>query len=210
MCVHGRRYLDVCVPDAFLTGHDAPFDSFNVEDLHTVDEGVIRHLFPLLEDESRPWDCIAGHFLGVDHVGHRVGPDHPVMREKLSQMDNVLRNVVELLEDDTLLVVLGDHGMDLKGDHGGDDIFETSSAMWIYSKGRPLRTGFDEMRIPPPLTPNTTYPDAPNSFRWIQQIDIVPTMSLLLGLPIPFNNLGTVIRNYLTVTSTRWSIFIRA
>ena len=43
-----------------------PYDSFNVEDLHTVDEGVIEHLFPLLEDESKPWDFIIVHFLGVE------------------------------------------------------------------------------------------------------------------------------------------------
>ena len=27
----------------------------------------------------------------------------------------------------------------------------------------------------------------------VQQVDLVPTLSLLLGLPIPFSNLGTVI-----------------
>src|SRR5436190_17426711 len=47
-------------------------------------------------------------------------------------MNNVLTLVVELLEEDTLLVVLGDHGMDKSGDHGGDDELETSAAVWIY------------------------------------------------------------------------------
>jgi len=31
------------------------------------------------------------------------------------------------------------------------------------------------------------------SYRAVSQIDIVPTISLLLGVPIPFSNLGTVI-----------------
>ncbi|KZT01963.1 uncharacterized protein LAESUDRAFT_717145 [Laetiporus sulphureus 93-53] len=33
-----------------------PFDSFNAEDLHTVDNGVIRHLLPLMSNASAPWD----------------------------------------------------------------------------------------------------------------------------------------------------------
>ncbi|KAI5116507.1 hypothetical protein M0805_004670 [Coniferiporia weirii] len=180
-------------PTLFSPNMTYPYDSFNVEDLHTVDEGVIRHLFPLLKDKSGSWDAIVGHFLGVDHVGHRVGPDHPAMKTKLLQMDKVLRQVVDLLEDDTLLVVLGDHGMDRKGDHGGDDVLETSAAMWIYSKGVPLQDSENMNAVPSELLPRATYPGASVAHRWIQQIDIVPTLSLLLGLPIPFNSLGSVI-----------------
>jgi phosphatidylinositol glycan class O len=178
-------------PDSFHENMRFPYDSFNVEDLHTVDEGVIEHLFPLLEDPAKPFDFLVGHFLGVDHVGHRVGPDHPSMKDKLQQMNRVLKRVVDLLDSDTLLVVLGDHGMDRTGDHGGDGTLETSSALWIYSKGAEL--SIDPSSIPSGLLQYTTFPKAPTSHRSIQQIDIVPTLSLLLGLPIPFNNLGSVI-----------------
>ncbi len=41
--------------------------------------------------EGDDWDVLIAHFLGVDHCGHRFGPDHPAMAEKLSQMDGVLR-----------------------------------------------------------------------------------------------------------------------
>lgn len=178
-------------PDTFEANMTFPYDSFNVEDLHTVDEGVIKHLFPLLEDPSKPFDFLVGHFLGVDHVGHRVGPDHPSMKAKLQQMNDVLTRVVEIMDDDTLLVVLGDHGMDRSGDHGGDGILETSSAMWIYSKGHALiDTSYP---IPSGLLQFRTFPETTIPHRSIQQIDILPTISLLLGLPIPYNNLGTVI-----------------
>ena len=178
-------------PDTFEPNMTFPYDSFNVEDLHTVDEGVIKHLFPLLEDPSKPFDFLIGHFLGVDHVGHRVGPDHPSMKLKLHQMNNVLTRVVEKIDDDTLLIVLGDHGMDRSGDHGGDGTLETSSAMWIYSKSHPLiDTSYP---IPSGLLQFKTFPETTIPHRSIQQIDILPTLSLLLGLPIPYNNLGTVI-----------------
>ena len=178
-------------PTSFDPNMTHPFDSFNVEDLHTVDEGVITNLFPLLRQPVKSWDFIIGHFLGVDHVGHRLGPDNPTMQAKLKQMDKVIHDVVDLLDDDTLLVLLGDHGMDRKGDHGGDGELETSAGLWFYSKSRPLVDLKAE--IPAYLLINRTFPDAQVAHRSVQQIDLVPTLSLLLGLPIPFNNLGTVI-----------------
>lgn len=178
-------------PTSFAPNMTFPYDSFNVEDLHTVDEGVIEHVFPLLEDESKPWDFLIGHFLGVDHVGHRLGPDHPVMKTKLEQMDRVLRDIVDLLDDETLLVLMGDHGMDRKGDHGGDTDLETTAAVWFYSKGS--RMLHPSAQIPEQLLSKEVFPGATVPHRAIQQIDLVPTFALLLGLPIPYNNLGSVI-----------------
>jgi phosphatidylinositol glycan class O len=43
------------------------------------------------EIQRSDWDVIIAHFLGVDHCGHRYGPYHPAMAEKLTQMDQVLR-----------------------------------------------------------------------------------------------------------------------
>lgn len=182
-------------PTSFARNLTFPFDSFNVEDLHTVDNGVINNLFPLFQPDAPHWDIIVAHGLGVDHVGHRVGPDHPSMGDKLDQMDRVLRRVVKEMPDRTLLVVLGDHGMDEKGDHGGDGARETSAGLWFYSKGIPIASPNNIARFPQSLRPTTRYLDHPKvkDFRIVQQIDIVPTLALLLGLPIPFNNLGTVI-----------------
>ena len=63
------------------------------------------------------------------------------MKEKQAQMDRVLREVVDLLDDDTLLILMGDHGMDRKGDHGGDTDLEVTAAMWFYSKTKSTREG---------------------------------------------------------------------
>ncbi|TFK51362.1 hypothetical protein OE88DRAFT_1680095 [Heliocybe sulcata] len=177
-------------PDSFEPNMTFPYDSFNVEDLHSVDEGVIRHLFPLLE-KPHSWDFIIAHFLGVDHAGHRVGPDHPTMKAKLAQMNEVLSRVVEQLDEETLLVLLGDHGMDRRGDHGGDGGLETSCGVWIYSKGAALSD--PAASLPEHLLEAGSFPGMAYQHRGIQQIDLVPSLSLLLGLPVPFNNLGTVI-----------------
>ncbi|WWC60173.1 uncharacterized protein I303_102738 [Kwoniella dejecticola CBS 10117] len=179
-------------PDSFNLSH--PYDSFNVEDLHSVDDGVIEHIFPYLTAANQSqWDVLIGHFLGVDHVGHRVGPNRDTMRLKLEQMDRVMRRIVEMLDDETLLVVLGDHGMDDKGNHGGDSELETSSAMWLYSKSKPLKGVIEHDKAIREIWPEYTFPGSSTPLRHINQIDIVPTLSLLLGVPVPYNNLGSVI-----------------
>ena len=66
-----------------------PFPSFNVKDLHTVDNGVIQHLVPELQHGD--WDVLIGHLLGIDHCGHKYGPNHKAMADKLTQMDQVIR-----------------------------------------------------------------------------------------------------------------------
>ncbi|KAJ4398801.1 mannose-ethanolamine phosphotransferase gpi13 [Didymella pomorum] len=168
-------------PGYFEANLTHAYDSFNVWDLHTVDNGVTEHIFPLLKGEnSTKWDVIFGHYLGVDHAGHRYGPDHPAMAAKLSEMDAVFRRMIEELDDDTLLVVMGDHGMDAKGDHGGESDDEIQAALWMYSK----KSDFGR------TDPFFALPPAHAKDRSVAQIDLVPTLSLLLGLPIPFNNLG--------------------
>ncbi len=121
-------------PGYFEPNISRAYDSFNVWDLHTVDNGVLDHIFPLMEPERKQeWDLLIGHCLGVDHAGHRYGPSHPAMREKLGQMDEFIRRLVDTVDDDTLLVVMGDHGMDGKGDHGGESDDEIEAALWMYS-----------------------------------------------------------------------------
>ncbi|EMD36718.1 hypothetical protein CERSUDRAFT_73775 [Gelatoporia subvermispora B] len=94
---------------------------------------------PLPRQPAPTWGFIIGHVLGVDHVGHRVDPDHPTMHAKLSHMDSVLQDAAELLDDEALLVLPGSHCMDKRGDHGGDGARETSAAVWPYGKGAAAR-----------------------------------------------------------------------
>lgn len=68
----------------------------------------------------------------------------------------------------------GDHGMKDSGSHGGATAKET--LVPILSVGKtcsPMLSDEEE----------------------ISQIDIVPTMSTLLGLPIPHSNLGSLVHN---------------
>ncbi|TRX91365.1 hypothetical protein FHL15_007787 [Xylaria flabelliformis] len=185
---HGKRIVHLgddtwtsLFPDYFQPNLSRAYDSFNVWDLHTVDNGVLEHIFPLMEPERRgEWDITIGHLLGVDHAGHRYGPNHPAMTAKLRQMDAFIRQLTESIDEDALLIVMGDHGMDGKGDHGGESDDEVEAALWMYSK-QPV---FGRTQV------DFATPPATAKIRPVNQIDLVPTLALLLGIPIPYNNLG--------------------
>lgn len=193
-----------------------PYDSFNVEDLDTVDSGVLSHLLPMMDASAAgkgDWDVLIAHSLGLDHAGHRFGPSHVETTRKLLETEVMLEEVVRRLDDDTLLVVMGDHGMTDQGDHGGDSREEVDAALWIYSKAKPLtHPTFYEHRLDSPRHPLAPLVNASRlshelgdrlqidwpakgleHARAVSQVDIVPTISLLLGLPVPFGSLGLVI-----------------
>ncbi|CAO1621085.1 unnamed protein product [Parajaminaea phylloscopi] len=196
------------------------FDSFNVEDLHTVDRGVKAHLMPFLragtDDPLADWTLLVAHTLGLDHVGHRHTPSHAAMTAKLNEMNEFLGEVVASLPDDALLILAGDHGMDAQGDHGGEGELEVGSGVWLYSKqgfgghkpavGRPQaeflkdvtalhESSRDEMEsLFGPSSHRTFSPLGDTAaHRSVPQTDLVPTLSLALGAAVPFGNLGTII-----------------
>ena len=76
---------------------------------------------------------------GVDHAGHKFGPQHPEMGRKLREMNTVIEYVINNLPSDTVLLVFGDHGMTNSGDHGGDSESEVTAGMFVYSPGFALR-----------------------------------------------------------------------
>uniref|UniRef100_A0A0K0F860 GPI ethanolamine phosphate transferase 3 n=1 Tax=Strongyloides venezuelensis TaxID=75913 RepID=A0A0K0F860_STRVS len=153
-----------------------PAPSFDVFDLDTVDNMVLDHLFDEIAKDD--WNIIIGHFLGVDHCGHRYGPKHSAMLEKLDQMDNMLRDIIKQMDNETILFVMGDHGMSNDGNHGGDSDLEVEAGFLAYSKipivhGKRVKKFF--------------------------QIDFVPTISFLLGIPLPFTNIGVVVETFFPI-----------
>ncbi|KAF9928703.1 mannose-ethanolamine phosphotransferase gpi13 [Linnemannia zychae] len=178
-------------PSVLNANNSHSFLSLDTHDLDTLDNGVISALGPALEDPSK-WDLLIAHFLGVDHCGHTYGPNDPHMAVKLEQMNDQLEKVLASISDDTLVLIMGDHGMNGHGDHGGDSDDEVEAGMVIYSK-RKLHDAdvLNQLALGDML--QYTKPVGGNIYRTVKQIDLVPTLSLLLGMPIPFNNLGSVI-----------------
>lgn len=87
--------------------------SFYVHDTVEVDQNVTRHV---LHELTQPdWDILVFHYLGLDHIGHLVGPASELMDRKLVEMDAVVGLVWETLKPAgskrTLFVLCSDHGM---------------------------------------------------------------------------------------------------
>lgn len=180
-------------------------DSFKMLDLDSVDNDILTHLWPVMEGE---WEIAIAHFLGVDHCGHTFGPSDPNMARKLNQMNGIIERLLPHIDNETLLVVMGDHGMSVEGDHGGESVEELMSTLFMHS-GRPLtldntyyadfynrihqersnRLGYDISSISKRLSYDAT------KYPVVSQIHLVPTLAYLLQVPIPFGNLGAIIPN---------------
>lgn len=91
------------------------FPSFNIFDLDTVDNSINDQLPSELSRHD--WSLLIAHYLGVDHCGHTYGPLHPEMARKLTEMNAVIRMIVDKMDDETTLFVIGDHGMTGTGWH---------------------------------------------------------------------------------------------
>ncbi|XP_055379561.1 GPI ethanolamine phosphate transferase 3 [Condylostylus longicornis] len=149
------------------------YPSFDIFDLDTVDRKIEKYLPKELNQGD--WDLLIAHFLGVDHCGHRYGPLHPEMSRKLTEADNIIRKTIEIMDNETTLFVIGDHGMTKTGDHGGESIDEIEALLFAYSKSHKFITS-----------------DFGSSNSSMRQIDVVPTLATILGVPIPYSNLGLI------------------
>ncbi|KAF3935702.1 hypothetical protein ABW19_dt0207959 [Dactylella cylindrospora] len=166
--------------------------SFYVSDFTDVDNNVTRHVAPELQQSN--WDCMILHYLGLDHIGHKTGPRSAHMIPKQKEMDGIVRQVYQALETedylkDTLFVLVGDHGMNDGGGHGGSSAGETSAALVFMS---PKLKSLGSKRAAPEV-PRDEF----TFYRKIEQSDVAPTLTSLLGLPIPKNNLGLFVNDFL-------------
>lgn len=192
--------------DLFPTHFDDahPYPSFNTRDLDTVDNGCMVHLPRLLDGliglnknetqthNTSHFELIVSHFLGVDHVGHTYGPHDKHMEKKLHQMDLILSHSLDLIDASpqtscVAAFVFGDHGMTEDGNHGGGSSEEMNAGLFAhYSPGC-------QMEHDKKLDGEEIGIDSIHAFDSINQIDLVPTISILLGLPIPYANIGGVV-----------------
>ncbi|PSR97833.1 GPI ethanolamine phosphate transferase [Actinidia chinensis var. chinensis] len=186
-----------------------PFPSFNVKDLHTVDNGCTKHLFPSLYEGD--WDVLIAHFLGVDHAGHIFGVNSIPMVEKLEQYNIILEAIVDGLEsqsgpgglhENTLLLVMGDHGQTINGDHGGGNAEEVETAIFAMGLKKPpsaLMLECDTSSCPLDSDGGIVCISS------IQQLDFAATVSALLGVPFPFGSIGCVNSELYALAAGTWN-----
>ncbi|KAJ4379144.1 major facilitator super transporter protein [Didymella sp. IMI 355093] len=171
--------------------------SFFVSDFTEVDNNVTRHVpNELLNDD---WNAMVMHYLGLDHIGHKAGPRSPNMVPKQEEMDDIVRTIYTAIENEdhlsnTLFVLCGDHGMNEGGNHGGSSPGETSPAL-VFMSPKLTKITQNQAGIQNPARPKTE--DEFDYYRTVEQSDIAPTLAGLLGFPVPRNNLGVFLSEFM-------------
>jgi ethanolaminephosphotransferase len=116
------------------------------------------------------------------------------MVPKQREMDDIVRQIYEAMESEahlqsTLLVLCGDHGMNDAGNHGASSAGETSPALVFMSPK--LKAVSRPVAVPAPFNEDFRY------YAMVEQSDLAPTLGALLGFPVPKNNLGALILDFL-------------
>ncbi|KAK9421152.1 putative Alkaline-phosphatase-like protein [Seiridium unicorne] len=167
--------------------------SFFVSDFTEVDNNVTRHIDTELRQDD--WNTMVLHYLGLDHIGHKSGP-----RRHQREMDGIVRRIYEAMETEshlqsTLLVLCGDHGMNDAGNHGASSAGETSPALVFMSPH--LKPLSKSLQVPASYVEDFQY------YSRVAQSDLAPTLGALLGFPVPKNNLGAFISEFLPLWPNR-------
>jgi hypothetical protein len=98
------------------------------------DEAVIRHLLGWV-DRDAGWRFLFAQFPGVDGYTHQLTPHHPRVRAALRRFDAAVGALVDRLDrrrllDDTLILVVSDHGATTVREH-------LDLAVWFRGRGIP-------------------------------------------------------------------------
>ncbi|KAF2024881.1 alkaline phosphatase-like protein [Setomelanomma holmii] len=170
--------------------------SFFVSDFTEVDHNVTRHIPSELLNSD--WNGMILHYLGLDHIGHKAGPKSPNMIPKQKEMDEMARTIYTAIENEdhltnTLFVLCGDHGMNDGGNHGGSSPGETSPALVFMSPKLAKMAGAAEGKSPIKSKHEGEF----EYYKMVEQSDIAPTLAGLLGFPVPQNNLGVFLQEFL-------------
>ena len=118
------------------------------------------------------------------------------MLPKQTEMDGIVERIYTAMATEphlstTLFVLAGDHGMNDAGNHGGSGPGETSPALVFMSPQ--LERISTRGRVAPTKPNNGEF----DYYVKVEQSDVAPTITTLLGLPVPRNNLGVFIPDFL-------------
>lgn len=132
------------------------------------------------------------HLLGMDTSGHIHKPNSERFTENLKYVDRGIGEIVELIEktfddNETAFIFTSDHGMTNRGSHGAGHHTETETPFLCWGKG----INYWKLAQNDFVTKTFVKIDGVKIPRYdVQQADIAPLMSTLIGLAVPTNSLG--------------------
>lgn len=163
-------------------------DSLFVNDFYAGDKNVTERLTAELIHPD--WKMMILHYLGLDHIGHVEGPFSEKVPGKLEEMDKQVTKIVTAMakwrlrtERPSLFLLTGDHGMRDTGGHGGSSPGETLVPLVV------------------------TGAQCESTSEVYNQIDLATTVSILMGLPIPYDSIGAIIPELLSDLSPEQQLY---
>ncbi|XP_053697423.1 GPI ethanolamine phosphate transferase 1 [Sabethes cyaneus] len=139
------------------------------------------------------------HLLGLDTAGHVHKPYSASFSENLILVDNGIKEIVSIIDRITIndkktaYIFTSDHGMTDKGSHGSGHPMETETPFIAWGAGIQHWNNSWSNRYQKHVVLDKV--DVPSLD--INQADVTPLISTLLGIAIPRNNYGKLPRQVL-------------
>ncbi|TDG50581.1 hypothetical protein AWZ03_002885 [Drosophila navojoa] len=181
------------------SGRPMYFDSYN-HDLdfsggmtYKQDEWVFERVRLLLnrkQEELRKAKRVVFflHLLGLDTAGHVHKPGTRLFLENLNYTEHEIWKIYKEFEKTfpdqrTAYLLTSDHGMTNSGSHGAGDQYETDTPFMLWGAGvaHSVYAG---------ITFEANDEGLALPLREVEQAQLTPLMSALIGLPPPMNNFG--------------------
>ncbi|XP_042025713.1 GPI ethanolamine phosphate transferase 1-like isoform X2 [Salvia splendens] len=148
------------------------------------------------------------HLLGCDSNGHAHRPYSTIYLNNVRVVDQIAERVYNLVQNyfkdnSTAFVFTADHGMSDKGSHGDGHPSNTDTPLVAWGAGvrPPVRTFENHHHENTVRFVDDHVHDMPTPADWglngferqdVNQADIAPLMSTLVGLPCPVNSVGNL------------------
>ncbi|XP_078204380.1 GPI ethanolamine phosphate transferase 1 isoform X6 [Callithrix jacchus] len=144
------------------------------------------------------------HLLGIDTNGHAHRPSSRDYKDNIKKVDDGVKEIVSMFnhfygnDGKTTFIFTSDHGMTDWGSHGAGHPSETLTPLVTWGAGikYPQRVSaqqFDDAFLKEWRLENWKRLD-------VNQADIAPLMSSLIGVPFPLNSVGILPVDYLNNT----------
>ncbi|KAJ8546312.1 hypothetical protein K7X08_018895 [Anisodus acutangulus] len=155
------------------------------------------------------------HLLGCDSNGHAHKPFSSIYLNNVKVVDKIAEKVYNLVQDyykdnQTAYIFTADHGMSDKGSHGDGHPTNTDTPLvaWGAGVGHPLPISRSDHHENTGRFIDDHLHDTETPSEWglsgmtrldVNQADIAPLMSTLLGLPCPVNSVGNLPLQYMNL-----------
>lgn len=176
-------YGDHCWVPYFKSHFDAfeEFATADTRDVDTLDNAVEKLILDQLDQGSK-FKLLVSHIIGVDSSGHGYGSRSQNVERKLIDSETLIRDIMDRMDDQTTLIVFGDHGMTEDGNHGGNTELEIATVFFAYQKQPfPLYDSYVKNR--------KVFANLDAS---VKLGDVASIVSLMLDIPFPFSNMGNM------------------